>query len=147
MSRILWLLLLLTACTDTAGPSEGLVCSASVDPAIVVSLVDIVTGSQGLPGFPHSAELMARRFGSVRDGDYVDSLRALASNEDTLLSVRAAPERPGRYDVLVRIEGYRDWQTLGVAVEPGVCHVQTVELRAVLQPARKPQARFVTRPR
>ena len=135
MSRILWLLLLLTACTDTAAPGERFLCAANVDPAIVVSLVDSVIGSQGLPGFPHSAELMARRFGSVRDGGYVDSLRALASNEDTLLSVRAAPERPGRYDVLVRIEGYRDWQTIGVAVEPGVCHVQTVELRAVLQPA------------
>ena len=135
MSRILSLLLLLTACTGTAGPGEGIVCTASIEPAIVVSLLDSVTGSQGLPGFPYSAELMARPFGSVRDGGYVDSLRAAGMIEDTLLSVQAAPERPGRYDVLVRIEGYRDWQAIGVVAEPGVCHVQTVELLAVLQPA------------
>ena len=135
MSRILWLLPLLAACTESVVPGEAVICTASVEPAIVVRLVDSVTGSQGLPGFPYSAELMARRFGSVRDGGYVDSLRASQMHEDTLRSVAAAGERPGRYDVLVRIEGYRDWHVVGVVVERGVCHVQTVELRAALQPS------------
>ena len=37
--------------------------------------------------------------------------------------------------VLVRIGAYGDWHALGVTVEGGVCHVQTVQLRAVLLPA------------
>ncbi len=121
--------LLLLACNDPLG------CTASFEPAIVVFLVDGKTGMEGLPGFPYSAELMARSFGTVRDGGYVDSLRVAGMNEDTLRSVQAAGERPGRYDVLVRIGGYGDWRALGVTVEDGVCHVQTVELRAVLLPA------------
>ncbi len=121
----LYLCPLLLAC------NEGFACTASIEPAIEVRLVDGKTGMEGLPGFA----LMAPPFGTVRDGGYVDSLRVAIFSEDTLLSVRAAPERPGRYDVLVRIGGYGDWHALGVTVEGGVCHVQTVELRAVLLPA------------
>ncbi len=128
----LYLCLLLLACTDPfEDPFEGFVCTASIEPAIVVRLVNGETGMEGLPGFA----LMARPFGTVRDGGYVDSLRVSSFSEDTLHSVWAAPERPGRYDVLVRIGGYGDWHALGVTVEGGVCHVQTVELRAVLLPA------------
>ncbi len=97
--------------------------------------MDGVTGMEGLPGLGYSAELTARRFGTVRDGGYVDSLRVRSQSEDALHSVQAADERPGRYDVLVRIDGYGDWRALGVTVEGGVCHVQTVTLRAVLLPA------------
>ncbi len=128
----LYLCLLLLACTDPVeDPFEGFVCTASVEPAIVVRLVDGETGMEGLPGFA----LMTRPLGTVRDGGYVDSLRVASFSEDTLQSVQAAGERPGRYDVLVRIGGYGDWSALGVTVEGGVCHVQTVELRAVLLPA------------
>ena len=119
----------LLACTDPFG------CTTSFEPAIVVRLVDGATGMEGLPGFAHSAELTTRQFGTVRDGGYVDSLRVRGFSEDALLSVAAAGERPGRYDVLVRIGSYGDWSALGVTVEGGVCHVQTVELRAVLLPA------------
>ena len=121
--------LLLLGCNDPIG------CTGSVEPAIVVRLVNGVTGMEGLPGFTLSAELTTRQFGTVRDGGYVDSLRWRGFNEGALLSVAAAGERPGRYDVLVRIGGYADWRALGVTVEGGGCHVQTVELRAVLQPA------------
>jgi hypothetical protein len=124
---------LAVACQEqpTTDPFEGFVCTLSVEPAIVVRLVNGETGMEGLPGFA----LMAPQFGTVRDGGYVDSLRLSSFSEDTLHSVWAAPERPGRYDVLVRIGGYSDWLALGVTVEGGVCHVQTVELRAVLLPA------------
>ena len=128
----LYLCLLLLACTD---PFDGFLCTASIEPAIVVRLVDGMTGMEGLPGFAYSAELTARPFGTVRDGGYVDSLRVSTFSEDRLHSVQAAGERPGRYDVLVRIGSYGDWSALGVTVEGGVCHVQTVELRAVLLPA------------
>ncbi len=125
----LYLCPLLLACTDPP------TCTTIVEPAIVVRLVDGVTGSQGLPGFPGAAESMdRRRFGSVRDGGFVDSLRVREWKPDTLLTVQAAGERAGRYDVLVRIDGYGDWRALAVTVEGGVCHVQTVELRAVLLP-------------
>ncbi len=124
--------LLVLACND---PFEGFVCTQSIEPAIEVRLVDGVTGMEGLPGLGLSAELTARRFVTVRDGGYVDSLRVSSLSEDALHSVQAAGERPGRYDVLVRIDGYGDWRSLGVTVERGVCHVQTVELRAVLLPS------------
>jgi hypothetical protein len=127
-------IVLCAACTDSAGPGDGIVCTASVEPAIVVRLVDGATGSEGLPGFPYSDDLTRRRFGWVQDGGYVDSLRASSMNEDTLRSVKAADERPGTYNVLVRFDGYGDWRAFGVVVERGVCHVRTVELRAVLQP-------------
>ena len=124
--------LLLLACND---PFEGFACTADIRPAIEVRLVDGVTGMEGLPVLGLSAELTARRFGTVRDGGYVDSLRARGfSGNKQLLSVAAAGERPGQYDVLVRIDGYGDWRALGVTVEDGVCHVQTVELQAVLLP-------------
>ncbi len=128
-SRLPLLCLLLLACNDL-----GFACTAIIEPAIEVFLVDGVTGMEGLPGLGLSAELTARRFGTVRNGGYVDSLRIKTLSEDALHSVAAADERPGRYDVLVRIDGYGDWRALGVTVEGGVCHVQTVELRAVLQP-------------
>ncbi len=125
----LYLCLLLLACgTD---PFEGFNCTTSSEPAIEVRLVDGETGTEGLPGFA----LMVPQFGTVRDGGYVDSLRVASLSEDVLYSIWAASERPGRYDVLVRIGGYGDWLALGVTVEGGVCHVQTVELRAVLLPA------------
>ena len=132
MSRIPWLLLLLTACTESADP---VFCPGVIWPAIEVNLIDGVTGSRGLPGILISAESRDRRFGSVRDGGFVDSLRVFGLNVDTLASVQAAPGRPGTYDVLVRIEGYRDRQMFGVVVERGVCGVQTVTLEAVLQPS------------
>jgi len=97
--------------------------------------MDGVTGSRGLPGFSISAESMNRRFGSVRDGGFVDSLRVSSWKGDTLLSVQAGGGRPGTYDVLVRIEGYRDRQMFGVVVERGFCGVETVTLEAVLQPS------------
>ena len=125
----LYLCPLLLACTDPP------VCTTSFEPAIVGYLVDGVTGMEGLRGFALSDELMARSFGTVRDGGYVDSLRVSSLSEDALHSVQAAGERPGRYDVLVRIDGYGDWRTLDGHAKGGVCHVQTVELRAVLQPA------------
>ena len=75
--------LLLLACTD---PFDGFACTASIEPAIEVFLVDGQTGMEGLPGFA----LMARPFGTVRDGGYVDSLRVRGFSEDALLSVAAA---------------------------------------------------------
>ena len=121
----LYLCLFLLACND-----PSFLCTQSIEPAIVVRLEDGVTGMEGLPGFA----LMARPFGTVRDGGYVDSLRVYRLSKDTLYSVQAAGERSGRYDVLVHIGGYGDWRALGVTVEGGECHVQTVELRAVLLP-------------
>jgi len=48
----------------------------------------------------------------ARDGDYRDSVAARADSKWALV-VNAAPERPGRYAVTVRADGYRPWSGLG----------------------------------
>ncbi len=73
--------------------------------------------------------------GVVRDGVYADSLRALASHGDTLVSLGAAPNRPGTYDVMVEHPGYISWHDAAVEVPANACGVgQPVQLVARLEP-------------
>jgi hypothetical protein len=100
-------------------------CRGSIEPAVVVVIRDAATGTP----------LAQRAWGVVRDGLYTDSLRPNQSetaDQATLFSRRAADERPGTYDVEVRAEGYRTWQTRGVRVGRDACHVRTVVLHARL---------------
>lgn len=103
------------------------VCTAVVMPGIEVQVYDSVSGQVAAVG--------AR--GYVQDGAYVDSLRPyrfMASDPSTLYALSAAPERPGRYDVVVEKEGYRTWTRSDVRVDDGRCHVRSAVLRAELAP-------------
>lgn len=71
--------------------------------------------------------------GIVRDGQYVDSLRPARGSVEGLLSMSAAPERPGVYEVLVTRAGYLSWDTAGVLVRDSDCHVRRALLKAYLQ--------------
>lgn len=109
------------------GLLDPVVCTTSVEPAIVVWVYDAATGEPAAYG----AE------GTVRDGDYVDPLRpAVSATADptSLLSFRAADERPGSYEVRVAKDGYEPWVRTGVHARSGKCHVETVELDAHLVP-------------
>jgi hypothetical protein len=64
----------------------------------------------------------------VRDGAFVDSVRATVGN-----NFISAGERAGVYSVLAHHAGYRDWIASGVRVTRGSCHVVPVGLTARLQ--------------
>jgi hypothetical protein len=56
----------------------------------------------------------------VRDGAFTDSVTARADTSDRIVA-SAAFERPGRYEVLVRSPGYRDWTGVSVARTVSEC--------------------------
>ncbi len=121
--RIPGILGILAAGLTLGGCSEGLVCTTSVEPGIVVAIRDARDG----------APLAAGARGAVREGSYTDSLRpAVGTGEGVLLSRAAAFERPGTYVVTVAHPGYAAWERRGVRVLQGDCHVETVHLVADL---------------
>ena len=52
---------------------------------------------------------------TVRDDTFADSAAAAAADTSDRIVVSAAFERPGRYEVVVRSPGYRDWTGASVA--------------------------------
>lgn len=110
-------LLTLTACTD------GMICTASVEPAVVVEIRDAVDDTPVADGAA----------GWVREGTFSDSLRAYGLTEGgALVSRAAADEREGTYLVEVSHPGYTDWEQSGVRVSGDGCHVETAHLQAHL---------------
>ncbi len=110
-------LLGLTACGD------GMICTASVEPAVIVEIRDAVDDTPRAAGAA----------GWVREGTFSDSLRAYGGTGDgTLVSRAAADEREGTYLVEVSHAGYADWQQRGVRVSSDGCHVETARLQARL---------------
>lgn len=108
------------ACGDGFG---GQVCTAHMEPGIVVTITDSASGE------PRAAEAVA----VAREQAFVDTLGPAVSEGGVLISRQGAFERKGIYEVTVRAPGYRDWVRSGVLVRPGDCHVQQVELQAPLQ--------------
>jgi hypothetical protein len=109
------------------GLLDPVVCTTGIEPAILVWVYDAATGEPAAYG----AE------GTVRDGAYVDPLRpAVHASPDptSLLSFRAADERPGTYEIRVAKDGYEPWVRTGVHAGMGTCHVRTVDLDAHLVP-------------
>lgn len=110
---------LLAACPQN--PMEDTVCTMEARSAISVEMRDARTGA-ALTG---PATLV------VRDGAFVETAEIPAG----LTGFGAAYERAGVYVVTIRKAGYRDWTRADVAVKSDECHVQTVVLRAALEPA------------
>lgn len=104
---------------------EGLVCTTDVRPGIVVEIRD---GSSGAP------------IAETADGEAIDmdgtelELEPYSFNGDGEMTARAtAYERPGRYRVNVRHNGYANWTAEDVTVEAGACHVTMTTLQADLE--------------
>ena len=107
----------LAACTD------GLICTTSVEPGVVVEIRDAVD----------DAPLAAGAAAWVREGTFSDSLRAYGVTESgALLSRAGADEREGTYEVRVNHPGYATWEQSSVRVTGDGCHVETVQLQARL---------------
>ena len=128
-SSPVWLVMFV-ACT--AGPIDNDICTSSIGPGIIVTLTDGATGLTGVPGLVDAPDVDELTYGTVRDGDFLDSLRAGDRIADTLWTLYAARERTGIYEVLVQIDGFNDWTASSVEVTQGVCHVNAAGLEAVL---------------
>ena len=105
-------------------------CPPDAVPAVAVEVRDSVSG----------APIASGTRGVVQDGQYVDSLKPFGYLDDgtTLVSLSAADERPGTYAVTVERQRYKQWRLAGVVVAAGSCHVETVNLVALLQPLINP---------
>jgi hypothetical protein len=110
------------ACSGSTSP----VCTQEFRPGLVVYVKDSVTRA----GVASGASLV------VREGSYKDSVAAPNSTPDLDNStLSAAGERSGTYQVTVLKPGYATWLQSNVRVTSNVCHVNTVTLTALLQPA------------
>jgi hypothetical protein len=112
-----------------SNPGARYYCPAVVTPAVVVEIRDAATG----------APLANGAKGAVHDGAYVDSLtpyEGIGPDPNTLISLRAADERPGNYAIEITHAGYRTWTVAGVRAVDGACGVITRRISASL--ARAP---------
>lgn len=72
----------------------------------------------------------------VSEGIFKDSFAWPAGRQDLNdFPLAAAGERAGTYQVTVSKPGYATWVQSNVRVTRNVCHVNTVTLTALLQPA------------
>lgn len=112
----------LAICTDSGSGTVVVVASQA---AIVVQVRDAMTGTP----------LAAGARGTIRDGDYVDSLRAQpADTSGRPLTLSAGRGRPGTYTVTVVHAGYQTWQQNSVVVALGSCGLGSQVLHADLEP-------------
>ena len=101
------------------------VCTKEIRPAVRVRVFDSLTG----------APLTGSTSLTLREGGFVDSMMTPShATTNYLLGTHASHERAGTYVVRVQRAGHADWERTGVEVTGDVCHVQTVELDALLQP-------------
>lgn len=108
------------ACSESTLP----VCTDEFRPGLVVYVKDSVTKA----GVASGASLV------VREGSYKDSVAAPNSSPDVdNYPLLAAGERSGTYQVTVLKTGYTAWVKNNVLVTSNRCHVNTVNLTALLQ--------------
>ena len=113
-----------TACGSDATQPGG--CSPeALRPAIVVHVV----AASG----PPITDTLTK--GAVRDGDYIDSLKPIQGTVGGVISLGAAVNRPGTYDVTVEHPGYAPFEKDSVVVQGDSCGIkQSVTVVASLTP-------------
>jgi hypothetical protein len=118
------ILLAAVACGSPAPVSP--VCTADFRPGVVVHVKDSLTGAGAASG----ASLV------VREGFFKDSVAFPNSRPDLNDSpLAAAGERGGTYQITVSKPGYATWSQSNVRVTENQCHVNTIQLTALLQPS------------
>lgn len=120
MKQLSLLAAVIVACQACSSPS-GVVCTQELRAAISVTVRDSATNA------PSSRDATV----TVKDGAYTNAGVVPAGSASPL---GLAHEREGIYTITVDQAGSRQWQRTGVVVTRNVCHVQTVEALARLQP-------------
>ena len=116
--------LTVTLCSGLAGCDFTGACTTSVEPGLIVHVVDGVTGAPAA----HGASAWA-----IED-EYQEELRNPAPEDPTAERLYGADEREGTYTVSVGKPGYQLWMREGVRVRGDGCHVRTVDLETRLVP-------------
>lgn len=106
---------MLTAC------EQPVMCTASIEPSVVVEIRDSVTSAPAASG----ATLLVR---NAAGGD------ATTGTGVGDLYLQWGEEQAGSFDVTVQKPGYADWHREDVRVARGRCHVETARLLARLRP-------------
>jgi hypothetical protein len=111
--------------------NAGYGCAGVLLPGIEVTVVDARTGAYAAEG----------AVGAIDDGAYSETLRVWGHIASPSVPVQlvattlaGADERPGTYAIRIEKPGYSPWERSGVRVTKGLCNVNTVRLRAELQP-------------
>ncbi len=105
--------------------SGGFGCTASIEPAVTVTVFDARTGLPAAEGAT----------ATLTDGAFTETMQpSTFDGNGTLTGLQGASERAGTYTVRVTKPGYTAFERSGVAVTRNECHVNTVRLRADLVP-------------
>lgn len=120
-----WGLIASLACSGP-GPNTSPICTADFRAGLLVYVKDSVTNA----GVASGASLVVRASG------FKDSVAAPRDRPEVDgFPLQAAHERAGTYQVEVSKPGYATWSLNNVQVTRNECHVNTVSLTALLQPA------------
>lgn len=113
------LLVLAAAGCDFFSSSSPSSCTQSIQPGIVVTVVDSVTG----------AFIADSASGNIYSPAFADTLSVGYPGQ----TLEGAWERTGNFRVTVSRPGYNDWIQAGIVVTKDVCHVQTQRITARMQ--------------
>lgn len=105
-------------------PAPNVICTMEARSAITVEIVDTSTGQT-----PRGVTTL-----TVRDGDYTETATIDGNMANAANTMGVAYERAGSYRVTVSNPNYGVWERENVRVTRDECHVQTVRLRAELEP-------------
>jgi hypothetical protein len=121
----LGLSLLLAGCGSDSR-DDGIACTLSLEPGIVVVIRDALT----------DAPLAENAIVVITSNNYSETLTVYeqdGSDLSSAFSVAGAFERPGVYDINLSLSGYVGWSRIGVEVTSGICHVGTVRFTVRLE--------------
>jgi hypothetical protein len=127
MKHLPYLCAFITTLLAMACAESPLVCTDEFRQGIVVTVVDSITGAP-----PDEAVLLATSSGFVDSVGPATPVQTVVGEPPTLV-LTTAGERAGSYSLVVRSQGYSDWQRANVVVTADACHVRTVMLTARLQ--------------
>lgn len=97
-------------------------CETTGATAVVIEVRDRVTSLPAAFG----------SYGTISDGNYVDSLHRQGSDRASALYVAAGEDRPGRYDVILYRDGFVPWVANQVEITQKGCDLATDTLVAAL---------------
>ena len=126
--RSSFLLLSVLACLTGCGsdkPEEIPLCTASIEPAIRIEVLDAATNAPISCG----AQAVIEKSGFQ---ETVKNEAGAGCYDGNML--QGAYERAGVYKVTVTKSGYSPWSADNVTVTSDICHVKTVTLQAMMQP-------------